>query len=210
MDATYIGVLGGPPCQGFVWRYNDSKRKWDNKLVLSYARVLRSFQLISCYAKNVPQFDVSSFVNPLKTNCKMSFRVVYGILNAAQYGTPQNRHRLFWCIPWTIQHLPTLADSQHGKLGQLLYAISQKQSWRVALIKYRRTHFWRFILVIAIRKIETTGIVGKAHRFGTIAAQIVTVGRWIHDLDSAAFADEVPQHIPMTLQSDYQRSFVGS
>lgn len=95
-----VGVIGGPPCQGFstVGRreINDPR----NQLYLQYCRVVEQIQ---------PDFFVLENVKGLITLSEGMFRddiinrfgalgynVTYKVLNAADYGVPQNRERVFF------------------------------------------------------------------------------------------------------------------
>lgn len=95
-----IGIIGGPPCQGYS---TVGKRKIDderNYLYLEYCRVVESVQ---------PQFFVLENVKGLltlnnglfkddiiKRFKKIGYVVTYRVLNASNYGVPQNRQRVFF------------------------------------------------------------------------------------------------------------------
>ena len=95
-----VGVVGGPPCQGFS---TVGKREIDdprNSLYKEYCRVVEQVN---------PEFFVLENVRGLLTLNKGSFRdsiienfeklgytVVYKLVNAADYGIPQRRYRVFF------------------------------------------------------------------------------------------------------------------
>lgn len=95
-----VGVIGGPPCQGFSTvgrREIDDPR---NQLYLQYCRIVEQIQ---------PDFFVLENVKGLITLSEGMFRddiinrfgalgynVTYSVLNAADYGVPQNRERVFF------------------------------------------------------------------------------------------------------------------
>jgi len=95
-----VGVIGGPPCQGYSTvgtRDIDDPR---NHLYLQYCRVVEQVQ---------PAFFVLENVKGLTTLCngmfrddiynrfsKLGYTVSYKIINAAHYGVPQNRERVFF------------------------------------------------------------------------------------------------------------------
>lgn len=95
-----VGIIGGPPCQGFS---TVGKRKIDdprNQLYLEYCRIVK---LIS------PRFFVIENVKGLTTLnngavkkdiierfSSMGYVVSYKVINAADYGIPQNRNRVFF------------------------------------------------------------------------------------------------------------------
>lgn len=95
-----VGVIGGPPCQGFskvgTRDINDPR----NHLYLEYCRVVKTIS---------PDFFVLENVGGLLTLCKGMFKndiikrfnelgydVVFKEVCAADYGVPQNRHRVFF------------------------------------------------------------------------------------------------------------------
>lgn len=100
MRGDVVGVIGGPPCQGFSTvgtRNVDDPR---NKLYLQYYRVVKLVD---------PEFFVIENVKGLLTLAggafkkdilerfsKLGYSVKYEILNAADYGVPQNRKRVFF------------------------------------------------------------------------------------------------------------------
>ncbi len=95
-----VGIIGGPPCQGFS---TVGKREIDdprNQLYLEYCRIVK---LIS------PQFFVIENVKGLTTLnngavkkdiikrfSSMGYVVSFKVINAADYGIPQNRNRAFF------------------------------------------------------------------------------------------------------------------
>lgn len=98
------GVIGGPPCQSFS-QANRSISDDDprHQLPLVYARLLRQLN-----ARNPVQFFVMENVKGLrgslhkhrlllfkKALSQAGFSVSEHLLNAADYGTPQNRERVF-------------------------------------------------------------------------------------------------------------------
>lgn len=94
-------VFGGAPCQGFSMigkRVIDDPR---NQLVFHYVRIVRELQPKYCVFENVkgltlgkPSGILKELINELNT---AGYDVVlpYQVLNAADYGVPQDRRRLF-------------------------------------------------------------------------------------------------------------------
>lgn len=95
-----IGIIGGPPCQGYstVGRRNVTDER--NYLYLQYCRIVETIK---------PEFFVLENVKGLLTLNKGKFKediiskfselgyvVEYKLLNAADYGVPQNRNRVFF------------------------------------------------------------------------------------------------------------------
>jgi len=95
-----VGIIGGPPCQGFS---TVGKREIDdprNQLYLQYCRIVKSVR---------PQFFVIENVKGLTTLnggavkqdiidrfSSMGYQVSFKVVNAANYGVPQNRQRVFF------------------------------------------------------------------------------------------------------------------
>jgi len=100
---AYI-VTGGPPCQGFsTSNSNSHKNKYDarNDLVFEYLRVVRESQPKFFVFENVPgfvSFNGHEYLKAfLKTAYDCYYELVYGLLNAVEYGVPQHRVR-FICM----------------------------------------------------------------------------------------------------------------
>lgn len=95
-----VGVIGGPPCQGFSKVGTRDVNDPRNHLYLEYCRVVEEVS---------PDFFVLENVSGLLTLCKGMFKediikrfselgytVEYKEVCAADYGVPQNRHRVFF------------------------------------------------------------------------------------------------------------------
>ncbi len=99
-DNDIVGVIGGPPCQGFskvgTRDINDPR----NHLYLEYCRVVKEIS---------PDFFVIENVSGLLTLCngmfkndiikrfgELGYHVEFKVVCAADYGVPQNRHRVFF------------------------------------------------------------------------------------------------------------------
>lgn len=95
-----VGIIGGPPCQGFSTvgkrEINDPR----NQLYLEYCRIVKEIS---------PEFFVIENVKGLTTLNKgavlkdiirrfseMGYHVAYKVINAADFGVPQNRYRVFF------------------------------------------------------------------------------------------------------------------
>jgi DNA (cytosine-5)-methyltransferase 1 len=93
-------VIGGFPCQGFsvanTKRHTSDRR---NKLYLEFIRVLRDKKPPFFLAENVKGIlslgGGSVFKLILSDFKKIGYGVQYCVLNAADYGVPQNRERVF-------------------------------------------------------------------------------------------------------------------
>jgi DNA (cytosine-5)-methyltransferase 1 len=120
---TLHGIIGGPPCQGFSLAGKRLTTSEVNELVLAYARVVGELKPHFLVMENVPQLLYHPLFLPLLDMLLPDYYVAYAILNAARYGTPQTRHRLF-LIAYSRQFgiSPTFPSPTHGKRGQMLYA----------------------------------------------------------------------------------------
>ena len=97
-DAPVDCVIGGPPCQGFSMM---GKRAMDdprNSLVRDFMRIARElgartfvFENVSGLAKGRQKDFLEEIVEGF---AESGYRTHWEILNAADYGVPQNRHRL--------------------------------------------------------------------------------------------------------------------
>jgi DNA (cytosine-5)-methyltransferase 1 len=94
-------VFGGAPCQGFSLM---GKRAFDdprNQLVFHYVRIVQELQPKYCVFENVKGLTLGKhalFLNELiSALAEAGYDVIqpYQVLNAADYGVPQDRRRLF-------------------------------------------------------------------------------------------------------------------
>lgn len=99
-DGDVVGIVGGPPCQGYSTVGTRDVNDPRNHLYKEYCRIVERVQ---------PDFFVIENVKGLTTLSNGAFRddiinrfsalgyhVEYQILNAADYGVPQNRYRVFF------------------------------------------------------------------------------------------------------------------
>ena len=95
-----VGIIGGPPCQGYSTVGTRDVNDPRNRLYIEYCRVVE---------KILPDFFVIFYVKGLLTLAngtfkediinrfgRLGYKVKYQILNAADYGVPQNRYRVFF------------------------------------------------------------------------------------------------------------------
>ena len=95
-----VGVIGGPPCQGFstvgTRRIDDSR----NHLYLEYCRVVEKVKPDFFVLENVK--GLTTLANGafkkdiIKRFGDLGYKVEPKILNAADFGVPQNRQRVFF------------------------------------------------------------------------------------------------------------------
>ena len=109
-------VFGGAPCQGFSMigkRALDDPR---NQLIKHFLRIVSDIRPKYCVLENVKGLTVgkhaqflSELIEELK-RIKYTVLLPYKVLNAANYGVPQNRERLFLIASRQDQDLPTYPD----------------------------------------------------------------------------------------------------
>jgi DNA (cytosine-5)-methyltransferase 1 len=95
-----VGVIGGPPCQGFstvgTRDINDSR----NHLYLEYCRVVETIQPDFFVLENVKGLTTlggGAFKDDIIIRFEnLGYKVKYEIVNAADFGVPQNRERVFF------------------------------------------------------------------------------------------------------------------
>jgi len=99
-DKTIDVFVGGPPCQGLSL---SGARKYDdprNKLFLSYVRLAKELKPKAFVLENVPGI-ASLYKGRVKKEIvdefeSLGYKVAYQVLNAADYGVPQKRKRIFF------------------------------------------------------------------------------------------------------------------
>lgn len=93
-------IVGGPPCQGFS--LSGPRNFYDprNRLYTEFLRIVKEFQPQGFLIENVPGLS-SLFRGKVKERIiqefsKLGYAVVARVLNASDYGVPQNRKRIFF------------------------------------------------------------------------------------------------------------------
>lgn len=118
-------VFGGPPCQGFSTLGDKLSSDPRNKLFDAYARLVKDLNPTSILIENVKALvtmyhgQYRDYI--IKTFSDLGYRMYASILNAADYGVPQVRHRVIFFgtkLPYPFAY-PELT---HGtKTGLLPY-----------------------------------------------------------------------------------------
>lgn len=97
------GIIGGPPCQGFSLSGNRDKKDPRNSLFMEFVRFVKHFQPRFFVMENVTgilsmQTKSGELVKDviLSEYDKAGYNVEIYVLNAAEYGVPQSRIRVFF------------------------------------------------------------------------------------------------------------------
>jgi DNA (cytosine-5)-methyltransferase 1 len=92
-------IIGGPPCQGFSALGRMSPRDDHsemNQLWRHYMRIVSEVKPQAFLIENVPDLLRSAeFEGIRRTATKLGYELDHGVLNAADFGVPQNRRRAF-------------------------------------------------------------------------------------------------------------------
>lgn len=115
-------VFGGAPCQGFSMigkRALDDPR---NQLIGHYLRIVNDIRPKFCVLENVKGLTVGAHKQFLAElieelgNINYNVLMPYRVLNAAEYGVPQNRERLFLVAARHDQTLPTYPEANKKRV----------------------------------------------------------------------------------------------
>lgn len=95
-----VGVIGGPPCQGYSTVGTRDINDPRNHLYLEYCRVVEAVKPKFFLIENVRGLLTlnngmfkEDIINRFE---KLGYNVTYKLINAADYGIPQNRQRVFF------------------------------------------------------------------------------------------------------------------
>jgi len=88
------GIIGGPPCQDFSNGGKHEGVKGERgRLIYSYTNIISKVSPDFIFFENVPSF-YSAFYALVKRLEKNGYRIWYDVLNALEYGIPQDRPRI--------------------------------------------------------------------------------------------------------------------
>ncbi|MBQ7797889.1 MAG: DNA cytosine methyltransferase [Clostridia bacterium] len=95
-----VGVIGGPPCQGFSTVGKREKDDPRNTLYQEYCRVVKTINPEFFVLENVKgllTLDNGSYKKSIiDTFSNLGYNVSFKVLNAANFGVPQKRERVFF------------------------------------------------------------------------------------------------------------------
>lgn len=99
-DKNVIGIIGGPPCQGYSTVGTRDVNDPRNHLYLEYCRVVEQIKPMFFVIENVKgllTLSNGAFKNDIINRfSKLGYNVSYQLINAMNYGVPQNRERVFF------------------------------------------------------------------------------------------------------------------
>src|SRR5205823_2520836 len=117
-------LVGCPPCQGFTSHRRDTSAGWDarNRLLDEYVRLVRETYPRYIVFENVPGLAHGSgkwrLEQALRSLARIGYRLEHGVVDAADYGTPQFRKRLL-VIGTRNRAAIELPPATHGDPGEL-------------------------------------------------------------------------------------------
>ena len=99
-DGDVVGIVGGPPCQGYSTVGTRDINDPRNHLYLEYCRIVEKVRPDFFVIENVKGLLTlagGAFKDDIiKRFSALGYTVEPKVLNAADYGVPQNRHRVFF------------------------------------------------------------------------------------------------------------------
>ena len=142
-------VVGGPPCQGFSTA--NTKRTIDdprNFLFQEFVRVVREALPRSLVFENVPGLITSTKGKVMREICKefadCGYDLTWNILNAVNYGVPQNRKRIILMGKRVdVLVFPEVGNPQlhmGGQPGKITHPAWYIKKYNFKLTPQERTH----------------------------------------------------------------------
>lgn len=115
-------VFGGAPCQGFSMMGKRALDDQRNQLVFHYVRLVAEMRPKYCVFENVKGLTLgkhAQFLDELilaLDDAGYKVLLPYRVLNASEFGVPQNRQRLFLMAARTDQTMPIYPDAAKDKV----------------------------------------------------------------------------------------------
>lgn len=143
-------VVGGSPCRGFTQIRNgqDTYSDPNNLLVMKFADIVRELNPLAFIYENVPQLENSRmfkrFIGRLRG--RNSYRVAHAVVEAANFGNPSRRTRLFVVgFRWDVGRVPFIPKGldisprqfwlcRHKQDGKTFYNSKLQNPWRSHLL----------------------------------------------------------------------------
>lgn len=124
------GVIGGPPCQGFSLSGKRDRKDPRNSLFMDFVRFVKVLQPSFFMMENVPGILSMKTVSGesvlhiiLNEYENAGYNANYKILNAAEFGVPQNRTRVIFIgirkdLPFNNNKIHPLGEYIDGSIGK--------------------------------------------------------------------------------------------
>lgn len=143
-------VVGGSPCRGFTQIRNgqDTYSDPNNRLAIKFAEIVRELNPLAFIYENVPTLENSKvfkrFIGKLRG--RNSYQVSYAVVEAANFGNPSRRARLFVLgIRRDFGRVPIIPkglDIPHQQFwwqrdehnGKIIYYPKLEEPWRALLL----------------------------------------------------------------------------
>lgn len=123
-----VGLLGGPPCQGFSLAGQKNPNDARNAYVSEYLRFVSALSPDFLLMENVPQLLFHELFQTLLQILDVNYEVRYAILNTVLYGVPQTRHRAFvLAFHRRLGMKPSFPSPTHGFHNQALFNYYRKR-----------------------------------------------------------------------------------
>lgn len=123
-----VGLLGGPPCQGFSLAGKKNPNDARNLHIEDYLGFVLALDPDFLVMENVPQLLFHEMFETLKNELAKKYDMKFAILNSSLYGVPQTRHRAF--ILGYHRRLgvsPRFPNPSHGFVGRPMYNYHRKK-----------------------------------------------------------------------------------
>ena len=123
------GIIASPPCQGFSINGKQDPNDDRNKLLFRTAHVIVENNPNWFLIENVPNMNHEKFKNvtePAFNLLKNNYTLIKLIINAKNFGVPQNRKRLIWL---------GLKDSNNRNINEIVKLISQNHFQPIKTVK---------------------------------------------------------------------------
>ena len=119
---TVDGLVGGVPCQGFSLAGLRKSKDERNLLVGRYVEIVLEIEPQFVVLENVSNFIYHQAFEDMKKALSSRYIFVSGIMNAANYGAPQTRHRAFVvAFHRQLNRTPTLPEPTHGFVDRQIF-----------------------------------------------------------------------------------------
>ncbi len=116
-------IIGGPPCQGFSIMGDKQGSDPRNNLFLSYIHLVRALKPKSFVLENVKglktMYGGQTFKEIVDGFSESGYDIYSSLINAADYGVPQNRERIF-IVGTRLNKNFIFPEKQKKKIGNLI------------------------------------------------------------------------------------------